>query len=186
MFIGLIILSITSSIDSFGIGITYGIKNTKISLISKFILFFISLIITSISLLFGNILNHIFSSSLSKIIGNIILIIIGVYMLINSNASTKNSDYDFNHSNLIDPKEALILGFALSLDSFCIGVGTSVYGINYYIFPVLVSRFQFLFLSIGNILGSRLSNLSKFSNKTSTIVSGLLLTLIALLRFFIN
>ena len=99
MFIGLIILSITSSIDSFGIGITYGIKNTKISLISKFILFFISLIITSISLLFGNILNHIFSSSLSKIIGNIILIIIGVYMLINSNASTKNSDYDFNHSN---------------------------------------------------------------------------------------
>ena len=32
-------LAISSSIDALGIGITYGIKNTKIPLIEKFILF---------------------------------------------------------------------------------------------------------------------------------------------------
>ena len=37
------ILAISSSIDSLGIGITYGIKNTKISLLGKIVLFTISL-----------------------------------------------------------------------------------------------------------------------------------------------
>ena len=37
-----ILLAISSSIDSLGIGVTYGIKNTKISKLSKIILFVIS------------------------------------------------------------------------------------------------------------------------------------------------
>lgn len=183
MFMSSVILALTSSIDSLGIGITYGIKNTKISLMSKIILFVISLVITSIALLFGNLLNYIFSDTLSQIIGNLILIIIGVYMIINSNMANKNSNYDFNHSNLIDPKEAIILGLALSLDSFCIGIGGSISGINYHIFPLLVGILQFIFLSIGNWVGNTVSNLSNFSNKTSSIISGALLIFIALLRF---
>lgn len=185
MLISSIILSITSSIDSFGIGITYGIKNTKISLISKIILFVVSFVITNISILFGNLLKNIFSNNLSLLIGNFILILIGLYMILNSNMANKNSNYDFNHSNLIDPKEALILGLALSLDSFCIGVGVSISGINYSIFPLLVSIFQFVFLTLGNIVGNKINSLSNFSSRTSSIISGILLILIGLLRFYI-
>ena len=46
MIINSLILAVSSSIDSLGIGITYGIKNTKISLIARFILFIISFIIS--------------------------------------------------------------------------------------------------------------------------------------------
>ena len=42
MLISSFILAISSSIDSLGIGITYGIKNTKISLLGKVVLFVIS------------------------------------------------------------------------------------------------------------------------------------------------
>ena len=38
-----LILALSSSIDSFGIGITYGLKSTKISLLGKIILFVISI-----------------------------------------------------------------------------------------------------------------------------------------------
>ena len=41
MFINSLFLAISSSIDSLGIGITYGIKGTKISYIANFILFLI-------------------------------------------------------------------------------------------------------------------------------------------------
>ena len=40
----MLFLAISSSIDSFGIGITYGIRNTKISNSAKLILFVISFV----------------------------------------------------------------------------------------------------------------------------------------------
>ena len=46
MILNCIVLALSVSIDSFGIGITYGIKNTKITNWSKLILFTISLIVT--------------------------------------------------------------------------------------------------------------------------------------------
>ena len=58
-----ILLAISSSIDSLGIGVTYGIKNTKISKLSKIILFVISLITTYISIFFGNIIQYILPNS---------------------------------------------------------------------------------------------------------------------------
>lgn len=183
MFVSSLILAITSSIDSFGIGVTYGIKNTKISLTSKIILLIVSFIIANFSILVGNIIKKIFPDYISLLLGNFILILIGFYIIANSNSANENSNYDFNHSNLIDPKEALVLGFALSLDSLCIGIGISISGINYIFFPFLVSIFQFIFLSIGNFIGNKINSFSNFSNKTSSIISGILLILIGILRF---
>ncbi|MBQ3415913.1 MAG: manganese efflux pump [Clostridia bacterium] len=183
MFINSLVLAFTSSIDSLGIGITYGIKKTKITLTSKIILFIISFVITNLSILVGNIIRKIFSENVSFFIGNSILILIGFFIIATSNSSNKNSNYDFNNSNLIDPKEALALGIALSLDSFCIGVGISASKITFNIFPLLVSIFQFIFLSIGNLVGNKINSFSNFSNKTSSIISGILLILIGILKF---
>ena len=61
-----ILLAISSSIDSLGIGVTYGIKNTKISKLSKIILFVISLITTYISIFFGNIIQYILPNSFTN------------------------------------------------------------------------------------------------------------------------
>ena len=56
MFVNSLLLAISSSIDSLGIGITYGIKNTRISHQSKFILFLLSFCISLVSIWFGDIL----------------------------------------------------------------------------------------------------------------------------------
>ena len=36
-------------------------------------------------------------------------------------------------------KESLFLGLALSLDAFCVGIGSGIIGINSFIFPFLTS-----------------------------------------------
>ena len=69
-----LLLAISSSIDSLGIGITYGIKNTKISKLGKIILFIISLLITYISILFGNIIQYIFPNALTNFLGCFFLV----------------------------------------------------------------------------------------------------------------
>ena len=59
MILNCIVLALSVSIDSFGIGITYGIKNTKITNLSKLILFIVSLIATIISINLGKIISKI-------------------------------------------------------------------------------------------------------------------------------
>ena len=78
MFLSYIILALSLSIDSIGIGITYGLRNTHIPLLSKLILFTISIIFTSASLMLGNLLKYILPDTVANIIGSILLIIIGI------------------------------------------------------------------------------------------------------------
>lgn len=80
MLLTTILLAISSSIDSLGIGITYGVKNTEISFKGKLVIFFISFIITLISLYFGSIIKTILPSYVSDYLGSFIFIIIGIFI----------------------------------------------------------------------------------------------------------
>ena len=185
MLLNSILLSLSTSIDSLGIGITYGMKNTKISFLSKVILFGISFFITSASVCFGDYLTHFFPESYAHWIGAGLLILIGLVVIlkaIKESHSAKQDYYDYDHSNLIDPKEAVILGIALSIDSFGIGLSSSFIGINSLFFPLSVGIFQFLFLSLGNFLGKKIHKISQVPDMIWSILSGILLILIAFLR----
>ncbi len=187
-----ILLAISSSIDSLGIGITYGVKNTKISKLSKIILFAISLITTYISIFFGNIIQYILSNSFTNFLGCFILICMGIYICFQASKKEKDSQNifnspissDINHSKIIEPQEALILAIALSLDNFCIGISGSMADINLILFPLLVSIFQLFFLNIGTFIGIRLNNFYKLPQNIWSIISGILLIIIGILQIF--
>ncbi len=87
------ILAISSSIDSLGLGITYGIKNTKITIFAKIILFFTSLLFSSISISIGNLINNFFSSVVCNILSFLILFLMGVWIIVQAfNTSSKQKD----------------------------------------------------------------------------------------------
>ena len=186
-----LLLAISSSIDSLGIGITYGIKNTKISKIGKIILFAISLITTYISILFGNIIQYILPKSFTNFLGCLILICMGIYICFQALKKEKDSQNifnspissDINHSKIIEPQEALILAIALSLDSFCIGICGAITDINLNLFPFLVSILQLVFLSLGSYLGIYIRNFWKLPQNVWSIISGILLIFIGFLKF---
>lgn len=185
MLLNCIILAIASSIDSLGIGITYGIKNTKISFTSKIILFTISIIVSSISVFFGKVISTFLPEKLTNLLGCIILFIIGIFVIIKSIHEKKfgnETNYDFNKSNLIDPQESIFLGLALSLDCFGIGISSSLIGTTYIIFPIFISFFQFIFLNIGIIIGKKVKKYIKCSDFIWSIISGISLILIGIYR----
>ena len=187
MLINCFILAISSSIDSLGIGVTYGIKDKKISFSSTIILFIISLLVSFISVFFGKILLDFLPEFITELIGCFILFIIGFFVIVKSffeKKSGNQNDFDFNNSNLIDPKESVFLGFALSLDNFGIGISSSLISASYILFPILISIFQFIFLSLGIIIGKKVSKFIGFSDFICSILSGILLVLIGFLQFF--
>ena len=218
MLINSFILAISSSIDSLGIGITYGIKNTRISLLGKFFLFFISFFISILAIWFGNAIKTIFPEWLTKFTGGFILIMMGSVIcfqaLKKENKPTSflsdeafieekekvysffirflgitikiiknpiSSDFDKSHS--IDSKEAIFLAIALSLDSFCIGIGGSFMQVSFILFPFLVSIFQLFFLNIGNFLGQKLHGLGNLPDNIWSVISGILLIFFGISRF---
>ena len=211
----MLFLAISSSIDSFGIGITYGIRNTKISNSAKLILFVISFIVSFFAIYFGDFLKDLLPDNIANYIGCCLLIFLGGFVCFQSfKKDTKNSvcdevfsepkiyhffikflgitiqiikdpiSSDLDKSNLIDGKEALFLGVALSLDSFAIGISSGILGVHTIIFPLIVSIFQLLFISIGNLLGSTLNRFSKLPKSTWSIISGILLIIIGIIKFF--
>ena len=92
---------------------------------------------------------------------------------------------DLDSSNSIDGKEAFFLGFALSLDCFCIGALGSIIGVSSFLFPLFISVFQLVFLSFGNMLGKKLHRLSHLLDNIWSVISGILLVLIGVVRFVI-
>lgn len=84
MFLHCILLSLCSTLDSLGIGITYGLRNTRILFSAKIILFICSFSITLLSIFLGNFLSYMFPIYISNIIGCFVLIIIGSFMILSS------------------------------------------------------------------------------------------------------
>lgn len=211
MILSCIFLAISVSIDSLGIGITYGIKGTRINNVAKIILFIISFIITCISINLGNIISSVFPEFVANVIGSIILVFMGFWVILQAISKNGAEEHkfsepkfynffikslgitiqiiknpissDLDNSNKIDTREALYLGIALSLDSLCVGIGSSILKINSYLFPILVSSFQLIFISIGDILGRKLKSISSIPDNTWSIISGFLLILIGLIKF---
>lgn len=181
MFLDYIILSISSSMDSIGIGITYGIKKTKIKIDAMVILWIISFIVTISSVLIGKMLIHVLPIKIVKLFGSVILICIGINTIIKIKSQSFNS-YDKDCSNIIDEKEAIALGIAMSLDAFGIGICTNIISNNIIIFPLLVSFLQIIFLNLGNLIGKKIINITKLPSWIWQLIAGIILIIIGLFR----
>ena len=211
MFFSCFGLALTLSLDGICVGITYGIKKTYILPISKLIIFSILFVVSSLSITIGKFIIKIFPVILAKYLGVILIILMGIWMISQSFLPKKkikkipkekiykffikplgitikiiknpiNSDLD--NSKFIDSKEALYLGFALSLDNFCAGIGCSAIGINLLLFPIFTSLFHVIFLSLGYYIGKNVSNHSKIPDNIWSIISGILLIALGIFKLF--
>lgn len=99
MFITYFILALSVSIDSFGIGITYGIRNTKIFKVAKVILFSISILVTSLSIHLGSFLSNVFSETFTKWIGACFLILMGLWIIYQALNTKKEEEKVLNNTS---------------------------------------------------------------------------------------
>ena len=172
MFLAILILAISVSIDSFGIGITYGIRNTTIGKLSATVLFFLSMLFSSISIFLGNVIFSIIPENVVKFISIILLFGMGIWIILET----------------IKNPIILDLTIALSIDSICVGISCSSFGNYGLLYPILVPIFQLLFLNSGIILGKNFTKIHLFKHiplKLWNILSGILIIAIGIFRAFV-
>lgn len=90
MFWQCLLLAIPISLDCFGIGITYGIKNTYITPIAKAIIFTIFFIVTSVAVSIGALIIKIFSLEFANAMGVILLVLMGIWIIYQAFCPKKN------------------------------------------------------------------------------------------------
>jgi putative sporulation protein YtaF len=179
--LGIILLSLSLSLDSLGAGFTYGMKNIRIPPLSGILFFLTSVVCSLLATTLGHLLSNILPNHIGNLLSSLILLGLGLSMLISSirescSAPTPKRKQihwvweilgltitivrhpakgDLDASNTIDPSEAIFLGMALSLDSFGVGVG---YGLSAatQVLPFLIAASHYLFLSLGQVIGKRL------------------------------
>ena len=178
-----ILLALSASIDALSLGITYGIKKTKMSKIANILIFMIVFCCSTIAIIIGHFLSVLFSPTFSVLLGSSLLIMLGLYNIYKGIQKTNTFiNFDVDNSNYIDNKEAIALGLAVAVDASCVSMGAGIIGYISFILPVFMAVFHTFFVNCGNFVAkSAVERLNVPSNVLS-ILSGVLLVLIGVWR----
>jgi putative sporulation protein YtaF len=204
--ISLLLLAFALSLDSFSVGFTYGLRKMVMPFKSVLIIASCSAVSLLIAVSIGHGLSKILSPHITSSLGGIILMGLGVGVLYQFFRPEKDKDLqnhektivnfeirslgivinilkkpmsaDFDQSGTITGIEALMLGFALSLDAFGAGIGAAMLGFSPLNLALTVAVMSSLFVLMGIKSGTffhRFSWIQKF-----TFLPGILLILIGI------
>ena len=92
----------------------------------------------------------------------------------------RDEKIDIDNSRIIEPVEAIITGFALSVDSVSVCLGYGASGKNSVVLPILVTLFQIIFLYGGIIMSKKIRLKTRVN--CITLISGLIIMIIGLYK----
>jgi putative sporulation protein YtaF len=206
MLLSVILIGVTLSTDSALVGITYGIRGTKIPFFSFMLILLFSIFYAAISILFGSFLNTFLDHQILTIIGALMLAALGLNMILSpfrkgksesmqerdsefSNFVDQNvqilknpQDGDVDHSGAIEPKEAFFLTLALSGDSLVAGIASGMLSVSVWLFPIVTGLFQTLFLCVGILLGNKCNEKINLHDKYISILAGIAMITFSLFK----
>ncbi|WP_088014475.1 sporulation membrane protein YtaF [Gottfriedia acidiceleris] len=205
IWITVIFLAFSSSIDNFGVGITYGIRGIKVGLLANLIISIIAFIFSEAGIVSGQYISKVFPGTLSNVIGAFFLLVIGLRIVLltfprkdkqiiinNDEKSVSNivTNYlsspekaDVDHSGDISSFEAIILGTAVSMNALTNGLGVGLIGLSPFAISIAASIFSLLAIWLGVLLGKKVANVKIGGwslGQFSSIISGIILVLIAI------
>jgi putative sporulation protein YtaF len=198
--ISVLLIALVSNLDNLAIGISLGIRSTKIPALSNGIIAVITMAGTYLSMNAGEFISGYISSKTTNLLGAAIIVIIGAWSIVNSlylrTARTTDSDnhehiygnrspadVDVFHKHVISIKESAGLSISLALNNLATGLGAGATGISPIWTTIAVGVFSLLFIGFGSKFGFTLSR--SWLGSYSKIVAGILLILIGIYEMFV-
>lgn len=187
----LILITFASTADSLIIGFNYGLKKVRINDISNLYISLVTCLGTFLAMNMGKILGTLLVAEKANMIGGMVLIFLGMFMLKTTFFPKKNkiqdltedpSIVDEDKSLVIELKEALLIGLVLSINNIGMGIGAGIAGMPVFITPLICGIASFIFIKIGSSLGNLLpkGKLSKYLE----IISAVFVLILGILGFY--
>ncbi|WP_313528178.1 manganese efflux pump [Anaerotignum sp.] len=188
-----LLLAFSLSVDALGIGISYGLRHITFPTASRILLAIETFLMMEVFILAGRGLALLLPSATGETLAACFLLLFGLWLCLQGFRKAKEppspmatvhqpSACDKDASHTLEPKESLLLGFILSLDSLGVGISAAASGMAIGNLPLFAAIFQIMFLSIGAFLGKKLTSSTKVRENLWTTLSGGILVFIALIR----
>ncbi|WP_058992681.1 sporulation membrane protein YtaF [Sarcina ventriculi] len=195
-----ILFVLSASFDAFVVAMSYGFKNIKIKPFINFVISFISSLGTFISMEIGLALTNIIPLSVVNILGSIIMLLLGLYCLLDYRKvlkkSTNHKDRnlnpsspivilekpeiaDTNKSGTIEFKESILLSIALALNNVGLGIGASIAGLHIILTTIVTLIITIILIPLGFLCSKKLLN--TWIGKSGSLISGILLIILAVI-----
>jgi putative sporulation protein YtaF len=160
-----ILLAVAVSIDGFGVGLAYGLGKMRLPINSLLILGLASALAMLVSMLAGTAARGLFVVALTNLIGPLLLVGFGLWMLWQQLGSEQSQDglmglirepgrADADHSGTISSTEGMVLGIALAMDAFGAGFGAALAGFPPLETSLAVGLAKIFLVGSGVLLGS--------------------------------
>lgn len=183
-----IMFALSANIDTLIVGISYGIKKSRIPFVENVIISLITFAGTFLAIWMGMQITVFIPAKAAQIFGSMILLLLGIYYsvmfvikTIQGKYKTEHWDNEDTQTRNITLKEVFILSFALSVNNMGMGIGASIAGMQLIPTSVCTLLFCMLFLYVGNKIGN--VGVSEIMQKYSEPVSGLILIILGLYEF---
>lgn len=159
-----LLFALSANIDSFILGLSLGLKNTKTAFGTNMLIGFITMCGTAAALFLGEQALRFLPLSVTQRTGNLILILLGCFYVFQSLRHSKYSakkESDSSSAHMLPPvlplpvKTACLHGLALSVNNFGIGIGAGISGLSFLPTVFCSLLFSAAFFSVGNRLGLR-------------------------------
>ena len=186
-----LLLAFSLSVDALGIGLSYGLRRIRFPPISLLLLALEAFLAMELFLAFGRLLAAVIPAGAAAVLSGGFLLLFGAWLCLQGVGQGKEKEdsplqapslCDRDASCSLEPKEALLLGLLLSLDSFAVGISAAVSGMDVRLLPLFSALLQSCFLALGAKGGRRLILCPQPKEAFWTFLSGGILILIALLQ----
>ena len=202
-----VLLAISISLDSLAIGISYGMKNIRVSTGALLIIAMTSVAALLLSWAGGAALVSVVSSDIAKMASSVLLICLGLFFFLQAaldcaypdtggrriikkirlkpfnliiNIIREPASGDQDRSGVIDCTEAWYIGAAMSVDAISVGMAAAAYEMNILLLACLTGMMTALFIKSGEFLGSKASGLA--SKGRLKFVSGAIILCMGIVR----
>ena len=184
MWISLLLLAFTLSIDALGIGAAYAVKKVTIPFHAKIIIGIMSIFIMWGSALIGQGMSAVLPKWCTNYLGLLILFLMGAIFIHIVITNVEANYYDINDSKKIEIGESILLAVALSADSISVGMAVGALQMSWFLLGIFVGLLQLFFLCIGLYIVGKGKKFATINSRISGMISGAMLILIGILRAF--
>lgn len=192
--------AVSSSIDNFGVGLSYGVQKIRIPVVSNLLMSAICLLFSLAGVVFGHWMSSLLPGKLPSIIAFGLLLAIGlrvIYLALPRESRPGKSfgkvqhilehpeSVDFDRSSHIGLGEATLLGVALSANALTNGLGAGLMELSPLAIALAASIGSYLTIWGGVALGEKVADvrIGTFSlGQLGTLLSGLIILAIAFTR----
>ena len=192
--LSLLLFSLSTNLDNFVIGLSYGIRGIRIRLEAGFLISGLVLVGTALSMALGQSQLCFLPLDFSRLLGSVVMIGFGLGCFWNVWKNRREpseeeqwpsrhpEQFDRDGSRHIDWKESLALGGALALNNIGLGLGAGAVGLGIPATSLMVFGVSLGLLYGGNLVGRK--RRKKGSGRGMEALSGLLMVLLGVWECF--